>query len=117
MFWLVDTQLPPSSKKILISLIQDAIHTTDFHEGHLYTDFSIRKIAIELNRIIISKDWDFFDDYFLLGSPPKVVHLQIGNCTNKELFFIWEKNQNQIIELLNSGSELVVLSKNEIISY
>jgi len=117
MQWLLDTQLPPSFGKFLLSLGEDALHTTDYEDGHLLTDKSIRKIALDSNRIILSKDWDFYDDYFLLGAPPRIVHLQIGNCGNQELFFTWEKNHKQIINLLNEGCTLVILTKQKIIGY
>jgi len=117
MQWILDTQLPPSFAKFLVTLGEDAIHTSDYPDGHLLTDKTIRKIALESNRIILSKDWDFYDDYFILGAPPRVVHLQIGNCGNQELFLIWEKNHKQIINMLYEGCNLVILTKLKIIGY
>lgn len=117
MQWLIDTLLPPSFAKYLLKLGEDAIHISNFPEGHLYSDKTIRKIAIETNRIILSKDWDFFDDFFILGHPPKIVHLQIGNCGNMELFSTFERNLFRIIELLNQDCGMVVLSGAEIVGY
>jgi predicted nuclease of predicted toxin-antitoxin system len=37
----------------------DAIHTTHFPEGHLLQDADISKIAIEGERVIITKNSDF----------------------------------------------------------
>jgi predicted nuclease of predicted toxin-antitoxin system len=117
MKWIVDTHLSPSFANFLNSLGEDAIHTTHFKDGHLLADRSIRKIAIETDRIIVSKDWDFFDDFFILGSPPKIVHLQIGNCSNKELFEIWQKNNFAIKNLFKEGICLIIISTREIIGY
>ncbi len=33
--------------------------------------------------VIVTKDGDFHQLSFLLGSPPKVVWLRLGNCTTK----------------------------------
>jgi predicted nuclease of predicted toxin-antitoxin system len=83
--FIVDTQLPP----VLASFLQrkgfDAIHTTSFPEGQLLEDEQISQIAIEQNRIIITKDSDFSEHYFLKGSPPKVLHLSVGNVRNRDL--------------------------------
>lgn len=55
MRFIVDTQLPPRLAKFLKDKGFDTLHTTDFRDGHLLDDETIRKIAISENRIIISK--------------------------------------------------------------
>ena len=72
LYFIVDTQLPPILSLKLNELGFDASHTTYFTNGHLLSDLQIRKIAIAENRIIVSKDSDFWDYYLLKGSPPKV---------------------------------------------
>lgn len=63
--FIIDTQLPPSLALRLNEFGFDAIHTSYFKNGHLISDSGIRTIAIEENRIIITKDSDFFDYYIL----------------------------------------------------
>jgi predicted nuclease of predicted toxin-antitoxin system len=48
----------------------DAIHTTHFPEGHLLQNAEIARIAIDEERIIVTKDSDFSDSFFFKGAPP-----------------------------------------------
>ena len=57
--FIIDTQLPPILAEILSKKGYNAIHTTHFKNGHLLNDTQIRKIAVQEERIIITKDKDF----------------------------------------------------------
>lgn len=63
----------------------DAIHTTYFPEGHLLQDREIGQIALDENRIIVTKDSDFPDAFFLKGPPPRLLYIRLGNIRNREL--------------------------------
>ena len=63
----------------------DAVHTTHFPEGHLLQDTDIRTIAINEDRIIVTKDADFPDMFFLKGPPPRLIYLRLGNIRNRDL--------------------------------
>lgn len=95
----------------------DAIHTTYFPEGHLLQDADIAKIAIEENRIIITKDSDFPDSFFLKGAPPRIIHLRLGNLRNRELTAFLETRWSLIDDLLGQDSGMLVLSREQLISY
>jgi predicted nuclease of predicted toxin-antitoxin system len=36
----------------------------------------------------MSKDVDFYDRVLLLGPPPQVIHVSVGNCSNTRLLEI-----------------------------
>lgn len=95
----------------------DAIHTTHFPEGHLLQDADIVKIAIEENRVIVTKDADFPDSFFLKGAPPRIIHLRLGNLRNRELTAFLETRWSMIQDLLSQDSGMLVLSQEQIISY
>lgn len=95
----------------------DAIHTTYFSEGHLLQDADIAKIAIEENRIIVTKDSDFPDSFFLKGPPPRIIYLRLGNLRNRELTAFLEARWSFIEELLGQDSGMLVLSREQLISY
>jgi predicted nuclease of predicted toxin-antitoxin system len=40
------------------------------------------------NLVIFSKDTDFYDRALLFGTPPQVVHVAVGNCSNTRLFTV-----------------------------
>lgn len=95
----------------------DAIHTTHFPEGHLLQDADIAKIATEEHRIIVTKDSDFPDSFFLKGAPPCIIHLRLGNLRNRELTAILEMRWSMIEDLLGQDSGMLVLGQEQLISY
>ena len=114
---IIDTQLPPKLALYLIKKGCDAIHTTGFPEGHLMPDSKIREIAINQNRIIITKDSDFFDFYLTKGAPPKVLLLKFGNLRNEELIFRFENQLDQVFALFDNGAEFVYWGTEGIFEY
>ena len=48
------------------------------------SDISIWDYAKERGYTIITKDKDFLQRSLLLGHPPKIIHLRIGNCSVKD---------------------------------
>ncbi len=95
----------------------DAIHTTHFSDGHLLQDVDIGKIAIEEDRIIVTKDADFPDLFFLKGPPPRIVYLRLGNTKNRELTALLETRWPVIQNLLDEDSGMLVISREQLISY
>lgn len=47
---------------------------------------------------IASKDSDFHERSFLYGHPPKVIWLDLGNCTAKEMEAVLRKNKALIAD-------------------
>ena len=118
MKFIVDTQLPPRLAKFLIEKGFDAIHTMDFPDGHLLDDESIRKIAIADNRIIISKDSDFFNSFLIKGVPPQVLLLRFGNITNNDLISLFEAQLLTIEKLFHINSAgLVEFFPNKLVHF
>jgi predicted nuclease of predicted toxin-antitoxin system len=115
--FIVDTQLPPALASYLSGQGLDAIHTTFYPEGHLLKDREIREKATTENRIIITKDSDFFDFFFVKGAPPKILLLKVGNCSNRELLAIVGRNLNKITQLFSGDAQLVVVQTDTIIAY
>ena len=115
--FIVDTQLPPSLAEFFRRRGFDAIHVMDCPQGVLTSDKEIINIAIEQSRIIITKDSDFMDYYFLKGYPPAVLLLQLGNIKNKELFFIINKHIEQISSLFSDKAEFIIVQKNKIVFF
>ena len=115
--FLVDTQLPPSLAVYLSIKEYNSIHTTHFQDGHLLADHEISMIAKTENRIIITKDSDFFERYVISGSPPNVLLLQLGNIRNVDLLAFFDRELEKVVTLFQEGSSLVILNRQKIISY
>ena len=58
----------------------------------LSRDTELLDLADQLNRIIISKDADFYDSFILSGRPKKLLLITTGNISNQELLKIFEGN-------------------------
>lgn len=114
--FIVDTQLPPKLAKALSAKGYQAVHTTYYSNGHLLPDYAIRKIATDENRIVITKDTDFFDYYLLKGFPPKVLLLELGNIDNKALLQFIDTNI-QLIETLFADGGMILCDGKKIAVY
>lgn len=44
----------------------------------------------------VSKDGDFHQRSFLLGAPPKIVWLRVGNCTTNEIELVLRSRSTEI---------------------
>lgn len=115
--FIVDTQLPRLLANYLNAKGYDTKHTTDFPEGHLLEDTEIISISITEDRVIITKDKDFLHHYILQGAPPKVLLLQLGNCSNKNLLGNFEIHFSQILAAFEAGAAAVLFGKAKIIAY
>lgn len=80
-------------------------------------DVEIRKIAIQENRIIITKDNDFLDSYLVKGSSPKVLLIQIGNIKNNDLIDLFENYFETLIYSFETKVSLVLLKRESMVIY
>ncbi|GAB3906687.1 hypothetical protein GCM10028803_39430 [Larkinella knui] len=115
--FIVDTQLPPVLASFLSRKGFDAIYTTSFFEGYLLGDEEISQLAVAQNRIIITKDSDFSEYYFLKGSPPKILHLSVGNIRNRDLVDWLDSVLPLIASFFEAGSDMIEINLKEMISY
>ncbi len=100
--FLVDAQLPFSLALFLNGKGFDVKHTNDLPNRDQTTDSEIRILAKEENRIVITKDNDFFDSYILSKSPARLLLISTGNIINRHLFLLFEKNFELIIKYFES---------------
>lgn len=110
MKFLLDAQLPPSLKKIFTDKGQDCIHTLDLEHGNDTSDEIINKISVAEERILITKDSDFYDSFIIKSEPYKLIMVKLGNTSKKELIEFFSKRFDDIIEKLKSEN-MILLSK------
>jgi predicted nuclease of predicted toxin-antitoxin system len=92
----------------------DAIHTDDLPEKHLTPDKEIIQVANQEDRIVISKDSDFYQYHLIKGVPKRILFLSTGNIVNKELIRLFELNFSTIEKYFNSGSHVIEFDNNSI---
>ena len=88
MKFLFDENLSPRLVKGLADVYPGSLHLRDC-DLRGASDVKIWQYAEENGFAILSKDSDFAQRSSLLGSPPKVIWLRIGNCTTTRADFIF----------------------------
>lgn len=116
MKFLIDAQLPYGLKLLIASSGFDVIHTDDLPDKERTTDNQIRKISLNENRIVVSKDADFVDSFYVQGIPKQLLLISTGNIRNKELYSLFKVNLSKILELFNHCT-MVEMNNHEIIGH
>lgn len=85
MKFLVDAHLP---RRLVYRLRQagyDVIHTLDLPHGNRSSDAEINDISKHEQRVVVTKDADFVDSFYVSGKPYKLLLVSTGNITNVAL--------------------------------
>ena len=85
MNFLVDAHLP---RRIVFRLREaghDAVHTLDLPGGNRTTDTEINAISMHEQRVVVKKDADFVNSFFLKHQPYKLLLVSTGNIRNGDL--------------------------------
>lgn len=96
MKFLVDAHLP---RKLAIQLKEagyDTRHTLGLPEGNQTTDQFINNLSIEEQRIVVTKDADFVNSFWLQDQPWKLLLVSTGNIRNDELKALFLNNLEKI---------------------
>lgn len=103
--------------KWFISNGHNARHTNEITGGLTLTDTEIWKIAKKNGEIIVTKDLDFFEKAILNDPPPQVCHIAFGNCSNKLLIEVLEKQWKVVSKSLQDGVKLISITRQHINIY
>jgi predicted nuclease of predicted toxin-antitoxin system len=104
--FLVDNQLPKELARWLVSQGQDAEHVLDRGQGQA-DDRQLWSDALAEDRIMISKDEDFFILAMRVDDFGKLLWLRVGNCRTAALIAAFEKSLPAIIEAFEGGQRIV----------
>jgi predicted nuclease of predicted toxin-antitoxin system len=107
---LFDENLSPKLPNRLRDLFPNSLHVRDV--GMKATiDPIVWDYAKENDLIIVSKDSDMHDLSLLLGNPPKVIWLQLGNCSTLQVESVLRRDFNAIKSFYQDDSlSLLALS-------
>lgn len=104
MKFLVDAHLPRSLCDMLNEHGHDALHTSDLPAKNATRDGEINQISLDEQRIVVSKDTDFFYSHLLQGRPWKLLLVKTGNISRRELCTLFERNIVSIEDALQRCS-------------
>jgi len=92
MKFLVNAHLPPGLCAVLARHGHALNHTLDLPEKNSTKDSIINQISIDEERVVISKDSDFFCSQLVLGRPWRLVLVRIGNTSTDDLCSLFESH-------------------------
>ena len=106
MKFLIDVQLPGKLADWLRARGFDAVHALELGLGQA-DDTALWKLAGGEERIMISKDEDFFILATRPGDEGRLLWLRMGNCRTGNLLMILEKRWPDIEQTLQEGQQIV----------
>lgn len=81
----------------------------------LTTDGEIIEVAERDNRIVVTKDSDFFKHYLVAGRPSRILFITTGNIVNRELLEMFQNNFLFIVQSFQLGKKIIELSDHSVI--
>jgi predicted nuclease of predicted toxin-antitoxin system len=105
---LFDENLSPKLPQRLMDLFPNSLHVRDV--GMKSTiDPIVWDYAKDNGLIIVSKDSDMHDLSLVLGNPPKVIWLRLGNCSTVQVENVLRRNF-KAIELFYNDDHLSLIA-------
>jgi predicted nuclease of predicted toxin-antitoxin system len=108
--FIVDAQLPRRLAYFLADQGYDAVHTLDLPSGNRTDDNDIIEIAINEQRVIITKDQDFADSFALRQHSWQLLLVRTGNISNSELLELFERSLPQIVATFAQSDFFILMS-------
>ena len=115
MKFLVDAQLPRRFCDWLRQEGHDAMHTLDLDLSNRTPDYEIIRIADRDARVVITKDCDFVQSFFLRNTPQRLLLVASGNISNAELERLIVAALPSIVEAIEVARYIEISKKSLII--
>jgi predicted nuclease of predicted toxin-antitoxin system len=106
---LFDENLSPKLPDLIQNQFPGSTHVRDCGLKGA-TDPVIWQYAGAQGFTVVSKDGDFYPRAMLLGPPPKLIWLGLGNCTRTEVLELLLKYESDIRALECAAESVLILS-------
>ena len=114
MKFIVDAHLSYRLKNWLTEKGYDCEHTSDLPLGNDTDDMDIiNHVDIE-DRIVVTKDSDFYNHNLLYGRPRRILLITTGNISNRDLIRLLDANFLRIKDFFERGDEVVEINNSSI---
>ncbi|SHJ42310.1 Predicted nuclease, contains PIN domain, potential toxin-antitoxin system component [Tangfeifania diversioriginum] len=114
MKFLCDVHISYKLVRHLTSRGYETIHVNDILDKWLTSDKQICEYADQKDFIVISKDSDFRNSFYVKRTPSKLIKINLGNISNSELVQIITDNLPQIQKLNKNSSFIVEINLNSV---
>ncbi len=113
MKFVVDAHLPPSLCVSLRAAGHDAIHTSQLTARNRTADEIINQLSVAEQRVVITKDADFYHSHLLHGKPWKLLLVRTGNIRTRDLTALFQRHLPAILAAFDRHS-LVELDRQQV---
>lgn len=104
MKFLVDAHLPPGLCVLLQTAGHEALHTSGLPTQNRTPDEVINNLSLQNQRVVVSKDTDFYYSHLLHQKPWKLLLVRTGNMSTRELKRLFEAHLPVIVRSLDANS-------------
>ena len=102
MKFLIDAHLPPSLRRVFAAAGHDAIHTLDLPDQNASRDGTLNTVSMAEQRVVVTKDTDFYHSHLLHGLPWKLVLIRTGNLGLKDTHQMFVQHLPAIVTALQT---------------
>ncbi|MEO7861698.1 MAG: DUF5615 family PIN-like protein [Nitrospirales bacterium] len=93
----MDENISESVLPAIVDLYPESLHVRLLGAGGASDDV-VWRLAKEHGCVLVTRDEDFLRLSIVLGAPPKVVWLAVGNCSNQEVIRLLRTRHQNIQE-------------------
>ncbi len=99
MKFLCDVHIPYKLVQYLRDKGGEAYHINHVFNDPCTKDSTICKYADDNGLIVITKDTDFKESYIVRRTPRKLIKLNTGNSSTKQIIFLFERNWDTLLKV------------------
>ncbi len=114
MEFLCDVHISYKTVKHLNLLGFNTIHVNEVLNKWFSSDIEICEYADRKNLVVITKDSDFRNSFYINKTPKKLIKINLGNCSNIELNQILSENIHKIERLSTFEFFIVEINKDTV---
>ncbi len=103
MKFLIDAQLPRRLATWLSAQGHDALHTLDMPSANRTQDAEIIAFAMQDDRIVVTKDDDFVQSFWVHDQPKRLLLISTGNITNPDLERLVGDNLTAVVSAFSTN--------------
>jgi predicted nuclease of predicted toxin-antitoxin system len=104
MKFVVDAHLPPALCVLLKDAGHDALHTLELPKQNETSDSFLNQLSATEQRVVVTKDADFYHSHLLHGRPWKLLLVRTGNARTRDLKALFARHLNEIVAELEEHS-------------
>jgi predicted nuclease of predicted toxin-antitoxin system len=113
MKFVVDAHLPPGLCALLQAAGHDAVHTSGLPARNRTPDEILNELSFREQRVVVTKDSDFYHSHLLHGKPWKLLLVRTGNIRTRDLKTLFQTHLSTIVAALDQNS-LVELDRQKV---